>query len=67
MHNAGYLEEGEAPVTEDAFLSKAGKPLVTIDLAGEISMTFGHEDLLWGHWMGVSIHPDGSVDTDVSG
>ena len=67
MHNAGYLEEGESPVAEDTFVRKAGKPLITIDLDGEISFTYGHGDLLWGHWMGVSIHPDGSVDTDVSG
>ncbi len=67
MHNAGYLEEGESPVAEDTFVRKAGKPLASIDLDGEISFTYGHEDLLWGHWMGVSIHPDGSVGTDVSG
>ncbi|MEM7351008.1 MAG: hypothetical protein AAF657_09400 [Acidobacteriota bacterium] len=67
MHNAGYLEDGVRPVSEDAFLAKAGTPLASIDLDGEISFTYGHEDLLWGHWMGISIHPDGSVDTDISG
>ena len=67
MHNAGYLEEGEPPVSEDAFLAKAGTPLASIDLDGEISFTYGHEDLLWGHWMGISIHPGGSVDTSSRG
>lgn len=67
MHNAGYLDPGESPVSEEAFLAKAGNPLASIDLDGEISLTYGHDDLLWGHWMNISIHPDGSVDTEISG
>ncbi len=67
MHNDGHLDEGESPVSEETFLRKAGRPNVSIDLDGEIQFTYVHEELLWGHWMGVSIHPNGSVDTDVSG
>ncbi len=36
MHNDGYLDEGEAPVAENTFLRKAGRPHVSIDLDGEI-------------------------------
>ncbi len=67
MHNSGYIEEGEAPLSEEVFLQKAGKPSASIDLDGEIQFTYGHADLLWGHWMTVSIHADGTVDTGVSG
>lgn len=67
MHNSGYLEEGEAPLSAETFMQKAGKPSVSIDLDGEIQFTFGNADLLWGHWMTVSIHPDGTVNTSISG
>ncbi|MCG8458786.1 MAG: hypothetical protein MI919_21105 [Holophagales bacterium] len=48
-HNGGYLEEGESPVAEDAFVKKAGKPSITIGLDGETSFTYGQEDLTYGH------------------
>jgi hypothetical protein len=67
MHNAGYLEGGESAVSAQTFIRKVGRPLASIDIDGEINFTYGHDDLLWGHWMGISIHPDGTVDTGVSG
>jgi len=67
MHNEGFFDEGEFPLSEEEFLQKAGNPDISIDLDGEIQFTYGHEELLWGHWMGISFHPDGSSDTGVSG
>ena len=67
LHNSGYLEDGTQPLSQREFLRLAGRPEVSVDIDGEISLTFGHEELLWGHWLSVDISPDSTADTHMSG
>ncbi len=52
--NGGYREPGEEPLSAEEFLSRASLELVEVGSEGDISFTFGDDDMLWGHWMTVT-------------
>jgi hypothetical protein len=56
--NGGYLEDGQAPLGEAEFVSRARLEGVELDSESNARFHFHDDDMLWGHWMTVEVGVD---------
>jgi hypothetical protein len=54
LKNESWLDEDEAPVTPEQFRSRLVFQEISVDLDGTFTITFGDDDLFWGHAIHVS-------------
>ena len=60
LKNDGYLEEDEAPLSQEEFAARLGLPRVELLLDGPCDFTFGDDEMLWGHFITVESEDDGT-------
>jgi len=56
--NGGYLDDGQAPLSEAEFESRARLEGIELDSESNVSFNFHDDDMLWGHWMTVECRAD---------
>lgn len=60
LKNDGYLEQGEAPLSQEEFATRLGLPRVELMLDGPCHFVFGDDEMLWGHFISVASDDDGT-------
>lgn len=68
LKNGSWLEEDEAELSADAFLSKMTLETISVEESGEFSFWHDDGDLFWGHSIAISGSlSEGLTDADIPG